>query len=112
MVGDAATQVKATAGGGIVQGMIAAKVLSKALMENKNYELMWRKSIGLGLYVHLLARKIMDKFNYKDWSYFFDLFKSPKLRAVLQKEDRDNLKLFFKIALSKPRTLYLLKFLL
>lgn len=56
LVGDAAAQVKATTGGGIVMGCIAARNL-----KSKNYENSWRKEIGKELYLHLMIRKFLDK---------------------------------------------------
>lgn len=59
LVGDAAAQVKATTGGGIVMGCLAAKNLPFM-----NYEKEWRKKIGKELYLHLMIRKFLDK-NYE-----------------------------------------------
>ena len=46
LLGDAATQVKATTGGGIIQSLMAAKELASAIENNTSYEKGWRKVIG------------------------------------------------------------------
>ncbi len=56
LVGDAAAQVKATTGGGVVMGCLAARHLA-----DKNYENGWRKDIGNELYLHLMIRKFLNK---------------------------------------------------
>ncbi len=76
IVGDAAGQVKATSGGGVYPGLMAAKcaveTASRALDagkydENmlKNYETCWRSGIGKELknasYLHRIYRKIRDE---------------------------------------------------
>jgi len=56
LVGDAAAQVKATTGGGVVMGCLAAKHLI-----DENYEKGWRNEIGKELYLHLIIRKFLNK---------------------------------------------------
>ncbi|NCN65724.1 MAG: NAD(P)/FAD-dependent oxidoreductase [Candidatus Altiarchaeum hamiconexum] len=56
LVGDAAAHVKATTGGGVIMGCLAAKHLT-----DKNYENGWRKEIGSELYLHLTIRKILNR---------------------------------------------------
>ncbi|OQX18693.1 MAG: hypothetical protein BWK75_06425 [Candidatus Altiarchaeales archaeon A3] len=56
LVGDAAAQVKATTGGGVVMGCLAARHLA-----DKNYEKEWRKEIGNELYLHLIIRKFLNR---------------------------------------------------
>jgi Dehydrogenases (flavoproteins) len=59
LVGDAAGQVKATTGGGIIFGAACAKLASKAILDNidsgkplERYERLWRKNYGLDLKLH------------------------------------------------------------
>jgi len=59
LVGDAAGHVKATTGGGIVMGCLAARTIT-----SENYEKEWRKKIGKELYLHLKIREVLNK-NYK-----------------------------------------------
>ncbi|ODS41055.1 MAG: hypothetical protein A7315_15330 [Candidatus Altiarchaeales archaeon WOR_SM1_79] len=56
MVGDAAAQVKATTGGGVVMGGIAAKFSCRT-----DYEKKWRCEIGRELWLHLQIRRFLNK---------------------------------------------------
>jgi flavin-dependent dehydrogenase len=56
LVGDAAAHVKATTGGGVVMGCLAARHLT-----DKNYENGWRKEIGNELCLHLMIRKFLNE---------------------------------------------------
>ncbi|MBN2421697.1 NAD(P)/FAD-dependent oxidoreductase [Candidatus Woesearchaeota archaeon] len=106
LIGDAATQVKATSGGGIVQGLIAAECLSESIIQNKNYQKVWKKKIGIELYVHLIARRIMDNFKDKDWNNLTKLCSQQKIKKLLYEEERDNLvKLGFRMAIKEPKLL-------
>ena len=69
ILGDAAKMVKATTGGGIIQGLIAARALADSIINKKDYNKEWKKAIGRDLLMHLKMRKIMDKFSIKDWNY-------------------------------------------
>ncbi|MBD3310581.1 geranylgeranyl reductase family protein, partial [Candidatus Woesearchaeota archaeon] len=66
LVGDAACQVKATTGGGIVPGLAAAGALADSLLKGRGYEKEWRKRIGRELWVSLIIRKALDKFSEND----------------------------------------------
>ncbi len=61
LVGDAAGQVKATTGGGIIFGIKCAKTAADAIWENitygkdlRIYETEWRRKFGADLYIHKL----------------------------------------------------------
>ncbi|MBU4502123.1 MAG: NAD(P)/FAD-dependent oxidoreductase [Nanoarchaeota archaeon] len=109
LVGDAATQVKATTFGGIVQGMMAAEELSKAILHNRNYEKLWKKRIGRDLRVGLMMRKKMDKFTDKKYNKLVNLFTQERVRKVLEKRDRDYpTKLMLELLVKEPRILGLL----
>ncbi|MBN1503134.1 NAD(P)/FAD-dependent oxidoreductase [Candidatus Woesearchaeota archaeon] len=111
LVGDAATQVKATTGGGIIPGLIAAKCVANAIIEDMDYHRSWKRELGLELYGHLAIRKMMDKFKYEDWNKLIDEFDNEKLREILQNNPRDNiLSLGFKSILHKPSMLRYMKF--
>ena len=113
LLGDAATQVKATTGGGIIQGLKAAQALADSIINNKNYEKEWKKEINKDLLLHLRMRKIMDKFKEKDWDFLISLFKKEKTKKIIESFDRDYpSKFMVKLALSEPRLAYFLKFLL
>lgn len=61
LVGDAAGQVKATTGGGIIFGVKCAKIAADAIWKNISYgkdlgayETEWRRKFGADLYIHKL----------------------------------------------------------
>lgn len=106
IVGDAAGHVKASTFGGIVTGMFAARELAKAIIKGKNYEKLWRKKIGKELKRHLSVRRKFERFNNSDYNYLVHLMKQEKVKDLLEKFDRDNLKRYaFKLILREPRFL-------
>lgn len=106
LVGDAAGHVKATTFGGIVTGMLAARELAKAIIKKKNYEKLWKKKIGKELKRHLSVRKRLNRFSIKDFNEFIRLIKQDKIKILLEKYDRDNLKKYaWKIFFKEPRFL-------
>src|SRR3989344_992873 len=68
LIGDAALQTKALSGGGIIKGMMAAEELNKAIINNLDYEELWRKRIGLDLYLSLKIRNFLNKFSNEDYN--------------------------------------------
>ena len=111
LVGDAAAMVKATTGGGIIQGLIAARALADSIINKKNYSKEWKKTVGRDLLIHLKMRNIMNKFSAKDWNYLIKLFNKEKTKKILSSYDRDFPSRFlFKLALTEPRLLYFLKY--
>lgn len=106
LVGDAATQVKTSTHGGIIPGMIAARELSVAITENKNYEKLWKKKIGKDLLIHLAIRKMMDNFKAKDCDKLINLMKQEKLKKIIEEFDREfPSKYAMKMLLKEPRLL-------
>jgi digeranylgeranylglycerophospholipid reductase len=72
VVGDAASQVKPTTGGGIIFGLLCARIAGKVAyeaIENRDfsekilsrYQLQWRKLIGFDLAMMLKLRKMLDR---------------------------------------------------
>lgn len=110
LVGDAATQVKATSGGGIIQGLIASQCVAKALVQHQDYEQLWRKKLALDLWIHLKIRKILDKFSAKDYNYLVNLINQKKIKKILQEFDRDYpAKFMLQMAVNEPRFLLFIK---
>jgi len=106
LLGDAAGQVKATTGGGLIPGFEAAKTLSKAISEKKYY-----KPFKLNLRKNLLLRKVMDKFSNKDWDKLIEIFKKTRNKNILESIDRDNiLRLSLKLV-KEPRLFRFIKYL-
>lgn len=113
LVGDAATQVKASTLGGIIPGMMAAESLAEALATGKSYERLWRKKIGFALWTHLLIHKIMlQRFQERDYNQLIKLVQQPRIRHLITTHDREFPSLLLaKMALLEPRFLPFLRFL-
>jgi len=104
IVGDAATQVKATTAGGIIQGLTAGDSLADSILNDKNYEKEWRGRIGKELWIHLRLRKIFDRFSDKDYNELIKLMNQKKILDVLETESRDvPSRLLFRLGLREPR---------
>ena len=68
LVGDAAGQVKATTGGGIIFGCLSAKLLCDAMVKSNGnisgvarYERMWRAAHGMDLSMHRMIRSYYSR---------------------------------------------------
>ena len=64
LVGDAAGQVKATTGGGIIYGCLCADILAKTISEGRplaEYERRWRSSYGKDLGFHRIAHSYYSR---------------------------------------------------
>jgi digeranylgeranylglycerophospholipid reductase len=112
LVGDAATQVKATTGGGLIPGMIAARCLSESILAGKDYHKLWKKGVGRSLQLHLLIRKALDRFTEEDYNRLVALCSGKKASSSLATIDRDNpMKLILSLLGSEPRMLRFAKYL-
>tara|TARA_Y100000310_G_C20699289_1_gene828194 strand:+ start:517 stop:1578 length:1062 start_codon:yes stop_codon:yes gene_type:complete len=101
LVGDAATHVKATTFGGLVPGLLAAKELGTNM---KSYENKVKKNLGRDLRLNLLIRKMMDRFNEKDYNDLISMFTRDKVREIIETHDRDfPTKFMLKLLLREPR---------
>ena len=86
IVGDAAGQVKATTGGGIVPGMGAAESLAQSIIEGKDYEKLWRKNIGFKIWIHLFMRNTMDKFKESDYETLLQQMNKEKIKREISSD--------------------------
>lgn len=77
LVGDAAGQVKATSGGGVVMGCTAAKHAWSS-----DYERQWRKDIERELKLHLAAYRFINKLSPKNLDCFFRI--TSRSKSVLE----------------------------
>ena len=103
LVGDSATQVKATTFGGLVPGMMAAKIFANDI---DNYSLNAKQELGKDLRLNLMIRKVMDKFSEKDYDELLRLFGRDKVKEVIETNDRDfPSKFLLKLLLREPRLL-------
>lgn len=109
-VGDAAGHVKATTGGGVVMGALAARHACK-----KDYEKLWRAEIGRELRLHLLVRNFLDKLSSKNTDRLFSMVSDHK-ESLEEKGDMDlasrsissllrNPSFTFRLLLNSPRFL-------
>lgn len=83
LVGDAAGQVKATSGGGVVFGLKCAEELKKAIdrKDLNRYDLSWRTKYGNDLKTHLMIRKFLNKV---DYDKLFQLIKEKELDKLIE----------------------------
>ncbi len=112
LIGDAATQLKATTGGGIIPSLKAAQTLCDCILKNKNYNKEFKKQSGRELLLHLKIRNILNKFTDKDYDMLLNLMNKPNVRRILKKYDRDTpIPLVANLLLREPRFLYFSKIL-
>jgi flavin-dependent dehydrogenase len=101
LVGDAACQVKATTGGGIVMALSAANIAANAIVKcvatgdfSKNNLRRWyqRSCSGLArtLKVHYIVHEALGRFSREDFSKLFSIASNPSVRAeLLRSADMD-----------------------
>jgi len=95
LLGDAAGQVKATTGGGIVMLLTAAKYASNCIHRcfeddnfsrriiQKYYEKPCSQTIGRELKLHFIIRLILENFNSSDFVIFFKIIKENKIEHLI-----------------------------
>jgi len=111
LIGDAATHVKATTGGGIIPSLKAAHTLSDCIVNHKDYNREFKKKSGRELLLHLKIRNILNKFSDKDYDYLLKLMSQEKVKKILKKYDRDTpIPLVLNLLLREPRFLLYSKF--
>lgn len=104
LLGDAATMVKATTLGGIIPHLRAAEELAKAIVENKDYEKLWKKRVGKELQYSLWIRNALDKFTEKDYNNMIKLVQQERIKKIIGDVDRDKpSKMVVKLLFSEPR---------
>lgn len=112
LIGDAAAQVKATTGGGIIPSLKAAQTLCDCINNNKDYNKKFRKQSGRELLLHLKIRNALNRFSDKDYGKLLDLMNQEKVKKVLKKYDRDTpIPLVANLLLKEPRFLHFSKML-
>jgi digeranylgeranylglycerophospholipid reductase len=111
LIGDAATQVKATTGGGIIPSLKAAATLCNCITDNKDYIEEFKKQSGKELALHLKIRNTLNKFSDNDYDKLLGLMNQEKVKKILKKYDRDNpIPLVTNLLLKEPRFLLFSKF--
>lgn len=110
LIGDAATQVKATTGGGIIPSLKAAQTLSDCIINKKNYDGEFKRKSGRELLLHLRIRNVLNKFSDEDYDKLLQLMDQEKVRKILKKYDRDTpIPLVANLLLKEPRFLLFAK---
>ena len=110
LVGDAATMVKPTTYGGIIQGLMASEELARAITENLDYQSLWKKRIGKELRYGLLIRRMMNNFSQSDYNELLDMVNQNGLKRVISTIDRDfPSQMLFKLAIKQPKLLKFVK---
>jgi geranylgeranyl reductase family protein len=126
LLGDAAGQVKATTGGGIIMLLIAAQYASNCIkkcfrynqfskrMIKKHYEKPYLAKVGNQLKIHYLIRLFLAKLTETDFERFLELAKFTKVKNVISfYGDMDFPKsLVIKLLLNPFILKFLLKFLI
>ena len=111
LIGDAATQVKATTGGGIIPSLKAATTLCDCIINNKDYNKEFKKHSGRELLLHLKIRNVLNKFSDKDYDHLLKLMSQEKVKKILKKYDRDTpIPLVLNLLLKEPRFLLFSRF--
>lgn len=118
IVGDAAGQIKASTGGGVITGsicgMIAAKASIKALEQGdfseellrREYEDGWKKELGLELEAHAFLRRFFDSMSDSQVDELFILAKEEGVNEMMIKyQDTDRPSKFVKELLKNERLL-------
>ena len=110
LIGDAAAQVKATTGGGIIPSLKAGYTLCDSIINNKNYQSAYKFQSGKELLLHLKLRKILNKFSDKDYDRLLEMMNSGKVKRILKEYDRDTpIPLVLNLLVREPRLLLFLK---
>jgi geranylgeranyl reductase family protein len=106
LIGDAASQVKATTGGGIIPSLKAASTLCDCILNKKDYNKEFKKKSGRELKLHLKIRNVLNKFSDKDYDKLIKLMSQEKVKKILKKYDRDTpIPLVLNLLLKEPRFL-------
>lgn len=107
LIGDAATQVKATTGGGIIPSLKAAKTLCDCIINKKSYDREFGRQSGRELLLHFRIRNLLNKFSDEDYDKLINLMAQEKVKKILKKYDRDTpIPLVANLLLKEPRFLY------
>ncbi|MBU2559825.1 NAD(P)/FAD-dependent oxidoreductase [archaeon] len=103
LVGDAASQVKSSTGGGVITGGIAARIAGRAAVKaleerdfskeflKREYEDKWIDEIGSELQAHFALREMFDNISDSDMDELFKIANEegiPKLMVKFENTDR------------------------
>ncbi|TXT60409.1 MAG: Digeranylgeranylglycerophospholipid reductase [Promethearchaeota archaeon] len=125
LLGDAAGQVKATTGGGIVMLLTASRFAAMCIKEcfskkifskkfiKRNYERPCRATIGIQLKLHYLISKTLERFTERDFKLAFRIIKREEINELVSIHgDMDfPKKIVFKLIRDTQVIMFILKFL-
>ncbi|HYD03056.1 MAG TPA: NAD(P)/FAD-dependent oxidoreductase [Alphaproteobacteria bacterium] len=107
LIGDAATQVKATTYGGIIYGLLAGKFLGE---DKESYVKTFDGKLGKDLWISLKMRELMNNMNEKQADDLIAIFEKQGNNKVLAEHDRDFPSKFIVQLLMKEAKLWKLGF--
>ncbi len=104
-VGDAASQVKATTGGGVMLGGLAAKILARSIHNGESYAKNL-EALERELSNHLLIRKVLNRFGDTEYGHMAEFLNRPDVKqAVEEHGDMDIVSPLLKIVMGDPAML-------
>ena len=105
LVGDAASQVKATTVGGVVAGLRGAKAVANLILGRVEEAKRELEKLRCELNLHLLLRKILNRFDEEDYRRLLSLLRRDNgLASFIARHTRDDLaSFFFKLIFRYPR---------
>ena len=86
LLGDAATQVKATTYGGIIYGLLAGSYLAE---DKDTYTKRFNEKLGKDLWISLKMREMMNHMNEKQANELIEIFQKQTNNKILSEHDRD-----------------------
>lgn len=115
LIGDAAFQTKATTGGGIITGSVAARLASEAVIENQRHRKPLKSldknlsALNKDLQIHWKIRKYLNSLNEDSLNKLFVKLKNAKIDQFLEKYgNMDHPSLFAGKLLGNPKMWFLL----
>ena len=118
-VGDAAGQLKTTTGGGILYGIICARLLVSTILEARSgddfnldrlkvYDGKWKQEIGLELRIGLLLRAFFERVGDENLDQLLEIICDPSVSTIMNKSgDFDHHRVFIMDLLREPRVRHL-----
>ncbi len=107
LLGDAATQVKATTYGGIIYGLLAGTYLAE---DKEMYTSRFNSKLGKDLWISLKMRNLMNYMTDKQANELIEIFKKKENNDILAEHDRDFPSKFMVKLLMKEAKLWKLGF--
>lgn len=86
LIGDAASQVKATTYGGIIYGMTAARLLAR---NKEKYAQNFKRSVGKDLWLSLKIREFLNCMNVNQYNKLVEIMQRKKNIDLISAFDRD-----------------------